>query len=380
MTIALTNARVLTDTGIATGKAVLIDGGLISNVVPECEVPPGARIEDLNGEFLLPGFVDVQVNGGGGILFGDDFSVAGIRRIAEAHRHFGTTSLMPTLISGTLEQIGQAIMAVDRAIEAGVSGIVGVHIEGPFLSAARKGIHDETRFRSLNDDAVALLTSAKRGKTLVTLAPEMTTPETIEKLVKAGVIVSAGHTDATYAQIRAGLDQGMTGFTHLFNAMSPMLSRDPGAVGAALEDRESWCGIIVDGRHVDPVVLRIALRAKRADRMMLVTDAMPSVGTKDTFFMLGGRKILVENDACIGLDGTLAGSNLDMASALRNAVSMLKIDLATAARMASRNAAAFLGLSSEIGWIAPGMRANLVSLTQELHVTQTWIDGQVSQQ
>jgi N-acetylglucosamine-6-phosphate deacetylase len=317
----------------------------------------------------------VQVNGGGGKLFGETPDVEAIRTIAAAHRRFGTTGFLPTIISGDLKRIETAIAAVDAAIEAGIPGVLGIHIEGPFLSHERKGIHDSSRFRALDEEAFRLLTSARHGRTLVTLAPEETTPAMIARLKQAGIIVSAGHTNATYAQTRAALASGVTGFTHLFNAMSPMMSREPGVVGAALEDRESWCGIIVDGQHVDPVVLRIALRVKRADRVMLVTDAMPSVGSREKSFMLDGRRIVTENGVCTGPDGTLAGSDLDMASALRNTVNLLNLELSTAARMASRNPASFLGLSDELGRIEPGQRANLALVTDDLRVVRTWIDG-----
>jgi N-acetylglucosamine-6-phosphate deacetylase len=206
----------------------------------------------------------------------------------------------------------------------------------------------------------------------------MTTPDMIEKLVRAGVIVSAGHTDATYQEIESALRHGLTGFTHLFNAMSQLTGRAPGVVGAALEDANSWCGIIVDGRHVDPVVLRIALRCKPIDRFMLVTDAMPSVGAADTSFTLQGRTISVADGMLVDEEGRLAGAHLDMASAVRNACSMLGVDLRLATRMASLHPAAFLGLGTDYGRIAVGARANLVHTDKELNVLETWIDGRAS--
>lgn len=209
----------------------------------------------------------------------------------------------------------------------------------------------------------------------MTLAPEMTTPATIALLAAAGVVISAGHTNASCETIETALRHGVTGFTHLFNAMSPLTSREPGAVGAALDDPESWCGLIVDGHHVDPVVLRIALRCKRRDRFMLVTDAMPNVGSDQDFFMLQGRRITVSDGMCVDENGTLSGSALDMASAVRNAVDWLRLDLAEAVRMASTYPAQFLGLGGELGRIAAGYRANLVLADDRLDVLATWIDG-----
>ena len=375
MTTALTNGRVLTERGVVERIAVLIENGRIRGFAGDGKVPTAAETHDVAGALLLPGFIDTQVNGGGGVLFGDAPTVDTLRRIGAAHAQFGTTGFLPTLISGDFNLIRAAIAAVEAAIEAGVPGVLGIHIEGPFLNAARKGIHDSSKFRALDDEAFALLTSVRRGKTMVTLAPEQTTPETSARLAKAGVIVSAGHTDATYAQIRAALAHGLTGFTHLFNAMSPLRAREPGTVGAALDDAESYCGIIVDGKHVDPATLRIALHCKRTDRLMLVTDAMPSVGAENKRFALQGRAITVRDGVCVAPDGTLAGSDLDMASAVRNTMTMLGLDLATAVHMATHTPAAFLGLSREIGVLRPGMRANLVCVDDTIHVRETWIDG-----
>src|SRR5947208_99690 len=278
MAVALVNGRVLSDDGWVDGKCVLLNGGRIVDLVAETD-PRCQAVQryDLRGQLLLPGFIDSQVNGGGGVLFNDAPSVETIRAIGQAHRKFGTTGFLPTLISADLDVVARAIAAVQAAIQAGVPGVLGIHIEGPFLNVARKGVHDPAKLRELGPSALGLLTSLRGGRTLVTLAPEMTTPQMIEKLVAAGVVVSAGHTNATYAQICTALRHGLSGFTHLFNAMSQLTAREPGAVGAALDDPTSWCGIIVDGEHTDPVALRIALRCKTHDRFMLVTEDRKSV-------------------------------------------------------------------------------------------------------
>ena len=358
---------------------MLLEGSRILDIVAASDARcRGAEKYDLGGQLLLPGFIDSQVNGGGGVLFNDAPSVESIRAIGAAHRRFGTTGFLPTLITADLDIVARAIAAVRAAIEAGVPGVLGIHIEGPFLNVARKGVHDPAKLRDLDASALGLLTSLRGGRTLVTLAPEITTPQIIRKLASAGVIVSAGHTNATYAEMRAALEHGLTGFTHLFNAMSQLTGREPGVVGAALDDPASWCGIIVDGHHTDPVVLRIALRCKPHDRFMLVTDAMPSVGTSNGSFVLEGRRIIVKGYACLDEDGRLAGSNIDMASCVRNAVSMLGLPLEAAVRMASEWPANFLGLGHEVGRIAPGYRANLVLADEELQVLETWIDGRPS--
>ncbi len=374
MTLALVNGRVLTPQGLIERHAVIVEHGRIARLCTADAVPDNANRFDLSGGVLAPGFIDTQVNGGGGVLFNDNPSVEAIEAIGAAHRRFGTTGFLPTLISDELDIVARAITAVRAAIERGVPGVLGIHIEGPFLNPARSGVHDAGKFRILDDAAVTLLSSLGVGRTLVTLAPEMTTPEMISRLAASGVVVSAGHTNATYDEMGVALALGVTGFTHLFNAMSPLASRAPGAVGAALEHQASWCGLIVDGRHVDPTVLRIALKCKPLEKFVLVTDAMPTVGAARKSFELQGSTITVKDGVCVTPDGTLAGSDLDMALALRNAVEMLGLRLEDAAAMASLHAAQFLHLD-DVGVIAPAARANFALLNDALEVTCCWIDG-----
>jgi N-acetylglucosamine-6-phosphate deacetylase len=380
MDVVLVNGAVMTDRGLEEGLAVVLAGETIAAVIPEGEIGPDLARIDLAGGRLLPGFIDIQVNGGGGVLFNDSPTVEAIGTIGAAHRRFGTTGFLPTLISDGMSAVGAAMAATRQAMDSRLPGVLGIHIEGPYLNTERKGIHDASKLRRMDEEGLALLTSLGVGRTLVTLAPEMASAEMIERLVAAGVIVSAGHTNASYAVVRAALDAGMTGFTHLFNAMSPLSSRAPGAVGAALSDGRSWCGLIVDGRHVDPVVLKIALKCRPPTRFILVTDAMPCVGSDQTTFTLQGKTITVRDGACFDTDGKLAGSDLDMASAVRNAVGLLGLDLAVASHMASRNPAEFLGLGSRLGRIAPGFRADLVLLDDQLQVADTWIGGEASAQ
>jgi N-acetylglucosamine-6-phosphate deacetylase len=230
----------------------------------------------------------------------------------------------------------------------------------------------------LDERGVQLLSSLGVGRTLVTLAPEATRPQAIAQLARAGVVVSAGHTNATFEQMRTALGHGVTGCTHLFNAMSPFTSREPGTVGAALHEPECWCGLIVDGKHVHPAALRVALRCKRPDRFMLVTDAMPTVGSERDFFMLQGRRVTVRDGVCVDEQGVLAGAAIDMATAVRNTVQMLEVPVEQAARMASTYPAQFLRLGDELGRIAPGYRANLTVMDEDFRVRATWIDGRAA--
>lgn len=375
---ALTNARVLTDAGFATGVAVLVEDGRILALLANADVPGDAQRHDLNGGYLVPGFIDLQVNGGGGALFNNDASVEAIATIGRAHRKFGTTGFLPTLISDDAEVMARAIDTTRRAIAQGVPGVLGIHLEGPYLAPARKGTHDAGKFRVPDADEVAMATSLDNGVTFITLAPERVPPATIRAMVERGAIVNAGHTAGSYEDTRAGIEAGVTGFTHLYNAMTPLQGREPGVVGAALEDAGSWCGVIVDGVHVHPASLRVAINAKPRGKVFLVTDAMPMVGADDPSFDLYGETITAVDGVVRNAAGSLAGSALDMASAVRNTVGLLGLPLDEACRMAARYPAEFIGLGGELGRIEPGYRADLAWLDDALQVRATWIDGQAA--
>lgn len=375
---ALAHGRILIGASFVEGRAVLVEEGHIAAIVPEADIPAGTLVHDLGGQMLVPGFIDTQLNGGGGVLFNDNPAIDAIAAIGAAHRAFGTTGFLPTLISDDLEVIRRAVAAVDEAIHKGVPGVLGIHIEGPFLNPLRKGIHDGSKIRPLDDEGFSAITGLKRGRTLLTLAPERTTPMMVRRLADAGIIVAAGHSEASCAEVKLALDHGLTGFTHLFNAMSPLTAREPGVTGAALDDSRAWCGLIADGRHVDPVAMRVALRCKGPEKLMLVTDAMPSVGMASKHFMLQGQRIEVIDGACVNQDGTLAGSDLDMGHAVRNAAAMLEVGLETAIQMASATPAAFLGLSHRTGRIAAGLAADLAASDESGRVMQSWIAGRTA--
>jgi len=376
MTLALVNGRVLTPGGWVYGHAVLLQGRRITDVLPVTDPRVRAAAQyDLDDAMLVPGFIDVQVNGGGGVLFNDAPTVDTIRQIGVGHRRFGTTGFLPTLISDDAEVMHAALVAVDQAIQQGVPGVLGIHLEGPYLATARKGVHDPKYFRAPDAKELALLCAPHQGVRLVTLAPDQIPASSIGTLAANGVLVCAGHTAADYDTTRAALAAGVRGFTHLFNAMTPFGSREPGVVGAALDDPHSWCGIIADGHHVHPASLRVAIAAKARGKMVLVTDAMPPVGADNPEYKLNGETIIVKDGICQTAGGTLAGSALDMAGAVRNAVQMLHLPLDEAVRMASTYPADFLGLGASHGRIAPGYIADLVALDDDYHVRQSWIGG-----
>lgn len=360
--------RVATASGVLDGAEIRVEQGRIASIAPLSDASDAV---DLAGGWVLPGFIDTQVNGGGGVLFNDVTSVEGIAAIGAAHARFGTTGFLPTLISEDVDGIAAALDATDAAIDAGVPGVLGVHIEGPVLNPARNGIHDPTKFRRLDRTLISLLTKPRSGRVLLTVAPERVDLADVRTLAKAGVIVSAGHTEATFEQAEAAFDAGVSGVTHLFNAMPPIYQRAPGIVGATLDDPRPWSGLIVDRVHVAAPVLRMALKLRPFDKLMLVTDAMPSVGSNHKSFNLHGRKIDVADGRCVYTDGTLAGSDLDMATAVSNCVADLGLTPDRVALLASTNPAAFLGLSNERGALAPGLRADWVVLDADLRPVQT---------
>ncbi|HEY8567428.1 MAG TPA: N-acetylglucosamine-6-phosphate deacetylase [Beijerinckiaceae bacterium] len=355
--------------------AVVIEGGAIRAVLPAVDLPRDLATESLPEQaWLAPGFIDVQVNGGGDVMLNDAPTPEAMAAIAAAHRRFGTTSILPTLITDAPEKMAQALSALGEAARSS-PGVIGFHLEGPFISPKKPGVHDPAAIRRPEPSDIQLLTAGHGAPVLVTLAPEVVLPGTIAALVQAGVTVSIGHTDATYDETRAALAEGARGFTHLFNAMRPLGSRDPGPIAAALETPGCFYGFIVDGLHVDPAILRLALRGQ--GRPVLVTDAMAPVGGTRETFQLYGETITVTNGRCARADGTLAGAALDMASAVRNAVAWLEIDLPTALRMASVEPAAFVGLDDRLGRLAPGYRADLVALDPEtVTALGTWVAGE----
>ena len=351
--------------------AVVIDGPGIAQIVPRAEVSGVSVTELPDGIWLAPGFVDIQVNGGGDVLFNDSPSVEAITAIAVAHRKFGTTSLLPTLITDSPEKTTSAFAAVRAAMRTDPA-VLGLHLEGPFLSREKAGVHDLALIREPTALDLEMLTAPRKGALVVTLAPERVPTGFIERLVASDVRVCLGHSMATYAETQTAMAEGLTGFTHLFNAMRPLASREPGPIAAALETAACSYGLIVDGVHVDPAMLRLALRG--LGNAMLVTDAMPPVGGRHSTFALYGKDISVHADRCVRDDGTLAGALLDMATAVRNCVRLLGLSLEHALRLAAANPAAFLGF--KVGRLAPGYRADMIALDpRTIEVQKTWIAG-----
>ncbi len=348
--------------------ALVVEHGRVVGLVPGGQVPVDARQMKLPDGIICPGFVDLQVNGGGGVLFNDDPSADTLRRMARAHISLGATSILPTLITDTPERTQAAIEAVASAVAAGEPGIVGLHLEGPHIAMSRKGAHDARFVRPMTDaDLDRLRDAAARLPLLkVTVAPEVVAPSKIAALVDAGVLVSLGHSDADFETCATAVAAGARCATHLFNAMSQFGSREPGLVGAALSLGELSPGLIADGIHVHPESLRLALRAKQGPgRIFLVSDAMAVAGTDLPEFALNGRTVLRAEGRLTLEDGTLAGADLDLLTAVRNLIAWRTTTPETALAMAARIPAELTGLSGGIGTLRPGAPADFLHIDLE---------------
>jgi N-acetylglucosamine-6-phosphate deacetylase len=376
---AISGARIFDGEDWHDEAALLIEFGYVAGVVPQAEIPAHAERVALDGGMVVPGFIDLQVNGGGGVLFNNAPTLESIRTICSAHAQFGTTALLPTLITDTAAINDEAIAAGVAAAGARVPGFIGLHLEGPHLSLARKGTHDPSLIRPMDDADLARLTAAARAlpNLICTVAAETVLPAQIAALVAAGAVVSIGHSDATYLEANAAFDAGASMVTHLFNAMSQLGNREPGLVGATLERPEVTAGLIADGIHVHAASIALALRAKRGPgQIFLVTDAMSQTGTDLTSFELNGRTITRAERALRLADGTLAGADLDMIDAVNFMIDAIGLDPTEAFRMASLYPARAMGIDRTLGHLRPSAQASFVHLSKDRQVQSTWIAGE----
>ena len=376
MAFALKGSRVFDGDAMRDDLAIIVDGNRIREVVPIEKISRDVKSIELDGGILAPGFIDVQVNGGGGALLNNNPTLENVKCIAESHRKFGTTGMLPTVITDAPNILAQAIVAVRDAQNANIPGVLGIHIEGPFLDVDRKGAHDPQYIRSMTTGDVKQIVQAACGVVMITLAPNRVPTILIKSLVAQNILVSLGHSNATAIEIQAALDAGASAFTHIFNAMSQLTGREPGMVGMALADDESYLGLIADGLHVHDIAMKVAISAKAKSRIMLISDAMPAAAGGPDEFELQGRTVRRMDGRLVLDDGTLAGSNLTMDGAVRYCVNKLGVDLEDALRMASLNPAGFIHLDDELGRIRPGYIASLVHLSDNLEVKQTWINGE----
>ena len=363
--LALTHARIFTGDEVLEDRAVVIRDGVIAALPADLDESrfPG-QVVDMSGLSLAPGLIDLQVNGGGDHLFNQSPDVDALEAIVAAHRQQGTTDLLITYITGPLAGMERAGRAVRTATRAGVGGLLGVHFEGPLLNPERAGVHDPELLRAHPIDPLADALSVTAGTcpTVVTLAPETVPSGFIASLSGRGIVVSAGHTEATPVQIRRAVREGLRAGTHVWNAMPPMAGRRPGPVAALLTDPAIWCGFIADGHHLDPATLSFSLAVKAPRRSMLVSDAMPPVGGRQDTFLLEGRKVSRRGDRCETADGTLAGAAVPLIEGVRRCVQTAGVPLDEALRMASLYPAECLGIADRRGRVAVGYPAHLVAL------------------
>lgn len=376
VTAALTARRIFDGERWLRDHVIVVDGQRISSVMQRKQLPADTPVTDLGDTTIAPGLIDVQVNGGGGVLLNNQPDRSGLRSIARAHRCAGTTAIMPTVISDTAALVRTAAEAAAAAIVDEEAGIIGLHIEGPFFAPARRGTHKADMIRRPDAGDLEWLCQPRPFPLMLTLAPEQLPAGVVRMLSDAGVLVCAGHTDADYERVRQAIDEGLRGFTHLFNAMSPLTSREPGAVGAALEDAATWAGIIADGHHVHPATLALAQRCKARGKLFLVSDAMATVGSAQDSFELYGERITVRDGCLVNAEGRLAGSAISLLDAVRIAHREAGIELGECLRMASLYPATFLKLEHERGRLQEGYRADLVAFDEHFAATDTWVGGE----
>ncbi|WP_182019095.1 N-acetylglucosamine-6-phosphate deacetylase [Vibrio diabolicus] len=375
---ALSNCKIYTGSDVLTDHAVIIENDLIQSIVPAAELPQGIEVKDLEGANLSPGFIDLQLNGCGGVMLNDAITPETMQIMHEANLKSGCTSFLPTLITSSDEDMRTAISAAREYHNQYQNQSLGLHLEGPYLNVAKKGIHNVDFIRPSDESMIDLICANADIIAKVTLAPEQNDPEHIARLKAAGIVVSIGHTNATYAEARKGFEAGITFATHLFNAMTPMVGREPGVVGAIYDTPDVYAGIIADGFHVDYANIRIAHKIK-GDKLVLVTDATAPAGANIDHFIFVGKKVYYRDGKCVDENGTLGGSALTMIEAVQNSVEHAGIALDEALRMATLYPATAIGVEDRLGRVRKGMVANLTIFDRDFKVKATVVNGQYEQ-
>ncbi len=375
---ALINGKVFTNNQVLHQHAVIIDNGIIDNIIPQSELKQNIPTVDLNGANLTPGFIDLQLNGCGGVMFNDDVSVNTISKMHQTNLKSGCTSFLPTLITSSDEDMKQAVKVVKEYQSLYPNHSLGLHLEGPYLNEIKKGIHNPKFIREANASMIDFLCSNADAITKVTLAPEKNLAEDIQRLHDAGIVVSAGHTNATYTQAKQSFEHGVTFATHLFNAMPPITGRDPGVVGAIYDSSHVYAGIIADGLHVDYANIRIAHKIM-GEKLVLVTDATAPAGADIDRFIFVGKEVYYRDGKCVSEDGTLGGSALTMIEAIQNCVEHVGIPIEEAVRMATLYPAKAIGVEHKMGQIQAGMFANLAIFDDNYNVMATVVAGDYQQ-
>ncbi|HAS6208065.1 TPA: N-acetylglucosamine-6-phosphate deacetylase [Vibrio vulnificus] len=375
---ALTNCKIYTGSDVLSEHALIIENDLIQSIVPAADLPSGIEVKDLAGANVSPGFIDLQLNGCGGVMLNDEITAETMQIMHKANLKSGCTSFLPTLITSSDEDMRAAISAAREYHAQYQNQSLGLHLEGPYLNVMKKGIHSVDYIRPSDTSMVDFICENADVVAKVTLAPELNDPEHIEKLRNAGIVVSIGHTNATYAEARKGFEAGITFATHLFNAMTPMVGREPGVVGAIYDTPDVYAGIIADGFHVDYANIRIAHRIK-GEKLVLVTDATAPAGANMDYFIFVGKKVYYRDGKCVDENGTLGGSALTMIEAVQNTVEHVGIALDEALRMATLYPAKAIGVDAQLGRIKKGYIANLTIFDRDFNVKATVVNGQYEQ-
>ncbi|EHD2234026.1 N-acetylglucosamine-6-phosphate deacetylase [Vibrio vulnificus] len=375
---ALTNCKIYTGSDVLSEHALIIENDLITSIVPAADLPSGIEVKDLAGANVSPGFIDLQLNGCGGVMLNDEITAETMQIMHEANLKSGCTSFLPTLITSSDADMRAAITAAREYHAKYKNQSLGLHLEGPYLNVMKKGIHSVDHIRPSDTSMVDFICENADVVAKVTLAPELNDPEHIEKLRNAGIVVSIGHTNATYAEARKGFEAGITFATHLFNAMTPMVGREPGVVGAIYDTPDVYAGIIADGFHVDYANIRIAHKIK-GEKLVLVTDATAPAGANMDYFIFVGKKVYYRDGKCVDENGTLGGSALTMIEAVENTVEHVGIALDEALRMATLYPAKAIGVDGYLGRIKKGYIANLTIFDRDFNVKATVVNGQYEQ-
>lgn len=372
---ALTDCRIFTGSDTLDGHAVIIDGDKIKHICLQNELPAELATHSLEGAYLAPGFIDLQLNGCGGVMFNDDISAKTIQTMHLANLRSGCTSFLPTLITSSDEDMKKSVEAIREYQASHPHQALGLHLEGPYLNIEKKGIHNVDYIRASDDAMIQFMVTNADVITKVTLAPELTPSAHIQALSNAGIVVSAGHTNATYQEARAGFQAGIAFTTHLFNAMTPITGRDPGMVGAIYDTPEVYTGVIADGFHVDYANIRIAHKLK-GEKLVLVTDAVAPAGADMDHFIFVGKKVYYRDGKCIDENGTLGGSALTMIEAVQNTVEQVGIALDETLKMATLYPARAIGVADKLGAIKPNYIANLTAFDRDFKIKATVVNGE----
>jgi N-acetylglucosamine-6-phosphate deacetylase len=371
---ALIGAQLFSGKEFFDNRALLIDGENIIDVINEHDIPNNFEIQKLNGGILSPGFIDLQVNGGGGKLFNNSPDKESLNAIIEAHQHFGTTSIMPTVISDSLNVLKRCATTISEEIESNKS-LLGVHIEGPFFNVKYRGVHQKQYINTINSDYLNLFESLQDFPVMLTLAPECISTKQLKHLKSLGFKILAGHTDASYDQLEEAIKYGLDGFTHLFNAMGQISAREPGVVGSALTFDNATASIIVDLHHVHPSLIQMAYKQKPQGKLFFVSDSMATIHHGEPSFELYDEVVSESNGRIINSEGKLAGSSITQIDAIKNAYQSCNIPLNEALAMASRYPAEYLGVANYLGSLESGYRADLTHFSLDFQVKNVWVAG-----